>query len=340
MSNELHAISTTASTTVVQLWQRPLKINSNGIFVTVTPEDAEVHVTAGTLGTKQLMDFTNWGYVVTFSNSLTAQAQSYPSSSGLDFSVLYAFTEFPLPSGGQPEIKFHYDKDTGTFIANRPCYAALRIPIHKCRSANYPYTPDVSAKPGMGIITYGMAYAILKPATPVQKGDPDRRQIATCDIPAPNIEPQESGKYEQYRLTMPTVITDQGEWHMPKDFDKDSYDPANAYGAGVAGPSKDNGWVRKDVPIEIGHTGPTGTTFTRNPIPAVQGPDVPVMPLTAHIADKPTELSNEKAVQKTWEAGTGFAHERIVAYSKVYTEGVDTAKTSYTDVNPAPPASA
>lgn len=357
MAAEIQVKTATASTTVTELWQRPFKLISNGIFVTVTPSDADVYVTSGKLVNKQITHFMNWGYVVTFSNSLTAQAQTIPADpnkvsttssdiynvndTGFTWKILYSFVEYTLPDGTMPTISIRYDNKTGTFIANRPCYAAIRINPHLAETANYTYIPSSAMLNGMYTVTYGMAYAILKYTGNPAIHDPDKHQITTCDIPAPAAVPSETGKYEQYRMTMPVVTTDQGDWHMPKNFTSDNYDPANAYGPGIAGPSKDNGWVQKDVPIEIGHTSESGTTFTRNPLPSLQGPAMPVMPLTMHISDKPAEIAtptvNTPGQSDPWNSGVGFAQERMAKYEPVY-GAVNQATNSYSDIQPTPTA--
>lgn len=264
MSTEIKAISTTVSADVSLLWQKPLFVNSNGWYITTYPPQAELHVTCGSVESLGILNAKDFGYVVTFSNSLTAQAKHLEIG---PWWILYCFSV----SGAEVAISF--DSNTGNFVATHPCYAAIQIGVHDVPLGWYKYTPGYKTYEGSPwkgpVMSYGMAYVMLPAPTPLQPP-----QIATCNIPAPQFDPSDNGMFERYRVTMPTVLTPDGEWHKPVNFDSDSYDQANAYGPGQAGPSKDDGYVLKEHPLETGFvSGGGNVNFNQSGTPSIKGPD-------------------------------------------------------------------
>ena len=315
MSNEIKAVSTTVSTNVDKLWQKPLSVHSNGAFISVHPPGAILKVTAGTVRHIGTIPLINFGYVVRFSNSMTAQAQSVGLTKA-DYEVLFTYAIINHEGDAVTNIKIHLDEATGTFIAERPCYAAIRIKIHKPMYDSYAYTPELKVFPqGGGMATFGMAVAMLL--------SPDKGtmpQIQTCDIPAPPPNINDPGAFERFRMTVPTVITPEGEWHKPKDFEKDTYDQANAYGTGKAGPSNESGaWVLKEHPLEIGTTKQSGdVSYQKFGKLNVLGPSDYVPEIALVIPKRPDEFPEDSAHPEndSWKLASVTTEERKKDWEK------------------------
>ena len=267
MTVEIKAVSTTVSTSVSKLWQKPLKIIASSNIINVYPPEALLQVTSGDIKSKGVLEIKNWGYIVRFSNSLTAQAETIEGGLGNNYDIIMGPFAIASAAGASAAVKISFDSTTGTFIASRPCYAAIRVKPHMYKIATYDYTPGQN-KFGNGVVaTYGMAYAIIKSPDPMTP-----HQITTFDIPAPQIDQSDPGLFERYRVKVDTVLTPTGEWHKPENFDKDDYDPDNAYGEGKEGPSKDEGYVIKEHPLEVGHVDKKGEfNFQKSPVPNIRG---------------------------------------------------------------------
>ena len=314
MSIEIKQINTTVSTNVSILWQVPLTISAAGNVITVCPEDAVVSVTYGRLGTSKTIEKQNPGYILKFEKSMVVQAQTLGIGGWTILGTLFRANN---SSVFKDAITVRYEADTGNFIASAPCYGVIFVKPYKYKVRQYEYNPEPGIWDDKSSVCVGVAYASVIPVGGTM-GMQKIPTIKSCDIPVSGI----SDNFERYRISIPTVITDKGEWHLPKDFEKDSYDPANAYGKDKEGPSKDNGWVRKDVPLEVGRVGINGTstTFTRNPMPVLLGSDKPVVNLVMEVPkEQPLEWAKAKAGEPSpWEVSAKTLPEREKAYNTLY----------------------
>jgi len=320
MSKEVVQIRGEATVEVTQIWPPPFNLIVNSFYITVQPASAVVAVTCGTLTYDSIGDVNSGGCIVTFENTVVAVPPSKPVSGTVVFHIIYWYIPpYVLDCNIAPVFRF--DSLSGNFIASKPCYASLAVDSYIVSSKRYKYTPQSEG----GITVYGMAYAILYPPQELATQTPPvlKREA----IPAPKkAEPSDTNLYEAYKITMPTVINPEGEWHMPINFNSPNYNQANAYGPGVAGPSKDNGWVIKDVPIEIGHVKDGETIYTKSPPPEMKGVPAPVVPLTTTIYNKPSEYTGD---DQSWIDGKGVGVDRASKYRDYYTAGVTLKGGSY-----------
>lgn len=270
MSVEIKQINTTAGTTVTKLWQKPLSISATGSVITVNPEYAVVNVTYGSLGSfPRRRTKLCPGYILKFENSMVVQAQhsDCPSTGWSILGQLWTAVNTLNPEA----LTVRYDTESSSFIASAPCYGVILVKSYNYNVAEYDYTPEAGIWDDKSTVATGVAYATLTPnaSEASTMGYQKMPVIKSCDIPIAGIK----DNFEKYKISTPTVITDKGEWFKPKDFESDSYDQANAYGPGKEGPSKDGGWVIKNVPIEVGEVGlnSSSTQFTRNPLPPLKG---------------------------------------------------------------------
>jgi len=348
MTIEQKQISTTVSTSVTQLWQPTLSITATNGYITVCPPDATLKVTSGSVKNEKTVELQCGGYLVKFDNSLTARSQH----SNIDFywHELYSFTQYGSNGKSGDSVIFKYEKKIGTFIASQPCYAAILVLPYKYKVKTYEFEPDTSLSFDKCSVSYGVAYAMIDPPSDFKYSFQAVPLIQSCDIP---FSSGLKDVFEKYRIAIPTIITDEGQWHEPVDFEKDSYDKDNAYGENLKGPSKDNGWVRKEEPLEIGHIS-TGnkTTFTRYPIPTLKGGDndkKPTKKLVMTLTEQPFEwgagpdAGDVVKVKDTeeWKNGDGFALDRSKVYkeaddSKYFPKGIET-KTGVNYVPVKPP---
>ena len=316
MSIEIKQLNTTASATVSTLWQLPLTISAAGNVVTVCPKDAKVFVTYGSLGKTRDIQKKNPGYVLKFENSMVVQAQTLDIG---QWEIIGTPFRLYQDSVDNSMISVRYDAATGNFIASAPCYGVIVVHPYDYSVRTYEYSPEPSIWDDKSNISVGVAYATYIPPG----GDAKHQKIPTiksCDIPVSGI----NDNFDRYKISLQTVVNDQGEWHMPKDFAKDTYDPANAYGDGVAGPSKDNGWVRKEVPLEVGRVGlnETSTTFTRNPMPVLLGSATPVSNLILEVPSAaPLEWKKPgKGETSAWDLAAETIPLREKAYNALFAD--------------------
>lgn len=278
MSQEIKQIATNVDATVSRLWQIPLKLTATDNMITVYPVDAPIYTTCNdkllfsSIRTKYVEVP---AYVVKMENSHTAQAQYRELRS---WRVLYPPFEI-MPSADTSPIVIKYHDETGTFIANRNCYVGILVEAHDVQIKYLEYEINPHAVLPRGINIVGVAYTVYKNPKLPEGLPPNTQQVQMCDIPVSGGMSSEIS-----RITLPTVITPEGEWFMPENFNNANYDQANAYGKGVKGPSKDEGWVARNVPLESTHyTQGMGAKYIQHPVPSnIQG-EVKV-PLVQHVA--------------------------------------------------------
>lgn len=307
MSQELKQIATNVDVTVTTLWQIPLKLTATDNTITIYPSTAPLYTTCDDkiyMDVPRTKQITVPAYVLKLENSCTVQAQYLEVKS---WKLLYPPFEV-MPSADTTPITITLHRETGTFIASRNCYVGILVEAHDVIIGYREYTINEHAVLPQGINIVGVAYTVYKNPNLPQGLPPNIQQVQMCDIPVSGGIASEIS-----RITLPTVITPEGEWFMPENFTSPGYDQANAYGEGVKGPSKDEGWVARNVPLESTHYAKgVGAKYIQHPVPSnVQG--VVKVPLVQHVAIRPDPPGTKPGEGNETEQKT-IAADRNLAY--------------------------
>lgn len=312
-NSEIKQLNSTVSVTVTKPWQVPLSVTANTYKITVHPPDAELHVIGVTTKRLPVINYEFPGCIIKFENSIIQQLP-YKAVGAPRITVVSKYTYAQLRPGD--EIKIIYDDKTGHLIANVPCYAFVLVHPFTTRLAEYSFDVSTTTNYSDGPAVAGMAWIEYVPPT-VPKGlPPDVKQVASCEIPLGGVH-----RYERYRVCIPTVVTDVGEYHKPLDFDKDSYNPAHAYGGGGVGPSKDYGYVIKDVPIEIGYMSYNNFFAVTYPKPYLLG--MQKCKLIAYINTVPKYSPNGTTMGAQYTKGTDWALNAVQRYQGFSPTGLE-----------------
>ena len=275
MTAELRNLSTTVSANVSRLYEIPIHVKVQGLAVYTYPmQGLDVKAVAGTLWWDGFETVAWPGAVLEFKNELT---KSIGMNGFLSYKVVFATASSSILYGGNSSVSFSIDYETGTLIASVPCDAVVVVESKSVQYNRWTYTPpifstNISPSAGKAIgnqldgpvpeLFSDIIYAIHKPA-----GWPkNKAQVVTEKIQMPQTTIREA-----FSLNQATIVTPEGEFFKPKDWDKDTYDKDKAFklkdGTYGVGPDKTGSWLENTHTFQSWNISADGTiTDTHIPL--------------------------------------------------------------------------
>lgn len=309
MSAEIKQLNSTVNVTVTKPWQVPFTLTANTAKITVHPSEATVYMSGvkpSSNGYGEVVNFTYPGTLLQFNNSRIQQLP-YLGIFRPSYTLISSYTAFPLPPNTKLELTYH--EDTGHFIFNFPCFASVLVQPYDVKVREFLFDVDPKTNYSKGPPVAGFAWAKYRPPTVPKTAPPDVYQTASCEVPLGGIH-----RYERYRICIPTVVTDIGEYHRPLP--------------GGTIPNADFGTVDKDVPIEIGYINMTGHFAIAQPYPKLLGTQV--LPLVAYISDRPNYTGSKETYHSRYDDSEGWVKERIELYRGSSPFGIEVPKEKLT----------